>query len=215
METPDPLERDAARLAEMAEAADAELDQGMSSEERVDYIYRDLAAVSTRVRRSMLVYNCVSSDYTDTDDRTGTQVVRRVLWMTTSHPFFPVIRRLAEHYRVSDQYGPSCVIHCSELAKIPMRGVDSQLVNQVADMIWSHFLANTERYPVYDEDGTRLESGVPVTGDDQDPKTADHVVVTVDDVSEGILIGTDQHAHLYVAAPAMPVPEVNDHPKKE
>jgi len=117
--------------------ADAEVGQAMTVEERVEYVYRELVAVSAYVRRSMLVYNCVSSDYTDMDERTGMQVVRRVLWMTTSHPFFPVIQRLAEHCRNTGQHRPWFVIHRSELAEsIPMRGVDSELVSQVADMIW-------------------------------------------------------------------------------
>jgi len=199
--------------------ADAEVGQSMTADERVEYIYRDLVAVSAYVRRSMLVYNCVSSDYTDTDERTGMQVVRRVLWMTTSHPFFPVIQRLAEHCRVTGQHHPWFVIHRSELAdSIPMRGVDSELVSQVAEMIWSQFLADTQRFPVYDEDGTKLTS-VPLTTTtattDVGLKDVNDVVLNLEEEQqpEAILIGADQHAHLYATPSA--VPEVDDHPKKE
>ena len=202
----------------MAEARDAV--PVMSADERVEYIYRDLVAVSPYVRRSMLVYNCVSSDYTGIDERTGQQVVRRVLWMTTSHPFFSVIQRLV------DGHHPDVTIHRSSLAGIPMRGVDWEIVNQIADLIWCYFLADTVRFPVYAEDGTKLatlpfvkdDGSITVdvgTGNDQEavPIDIEHPVLVDVNVGDGILIGRDQHAHHHVSTPALPTSY--DHPKKE
>jgi len=129
----------------------------MTGEERVDCIYQDLVAVSSVVRRSMLVYNCVPSNYLETDAHTQRQTVRRVLWMAVNHPYYPVARRLIE------QHHPLGVIHRSSMAGIPMRGLDADIVDLVVDIVWEQFLLNTERYPVYEEDGTRLETVVKVS----------------------------------------------------
>jgi hypothetical protein len=49
------------------------------------------------------------------------------------------------------------------MAGIPMRGLDADIVDLVVDIVWEQFLLNTERYPVYEEDGTRLETVVKVS----------------------------------------------------
>jgi hypothetical protein len=183
----------------------------MTAAERTDYVYRDLAAVSPYVRRSMLVYNCVASEYLQTDPHTQQQVTRRVLWMTTSHPFFPVVQRIVDR-----RY--SCVpIHRSSLEGIPMRGVDAEIVEQAAAFIWECFLADTERYFVYTEEGTRIgtpveevsvtdtsSSNVPT---EESPLAVDAPASIVHDPApvpaaaaadaSPVLIGNDQHAHLY------------------
>lgn len=204
---PDPLEKDDPyhQIEMEREFQDS---PGMTLEQRVDYIYRDLVAVSSRVRRSMLVYNCVASDFTTKDQKTGQQVVRRVLWMTTSHPFFPVTQRLV------DSHYPGLPIHRSSLAGIPMRGVDSDIVKMVADVVWAYFVADTDRYPVYDEDGTKLDT-MPLAdvSDEETPAAKLDVIVQLDD-------GGDEDGTLFVvdspsAAVLVKAPALFDHEKKE
>jgi len=195
--------------------------QAMTSAERVDCIYRELAAVSPYVRKSMLVYNCVATDYSERDPFTLQIQVRRVLWMTTNHHFFPIAQHLV------DQHHPMAVIHRSELAGIPMRGIDADVVKVVVELVWEQFAKDPDRYPLYDEDGTRLGTSAitlalaepldlalaPVEPDVPDPSP-----------KSPILIGNDQHAHLYVVKPAaappvsLPPPSsslAQDRPKKE
>jgi|WetSurMetagenome_2_1015567.scaffolds.fasta_scaffold00184_37 hypothetical protein len=214
-----------------------ERDHPITADQRIAYVYNELKATSPYVRRSMLIYNCVPTNYT------GHQEVRRVLWMTTSHPFFPVVYRLAEH-----KYSTSAIgtVHHAVLAGIPMCGVDSVLVDEVADLIWSRFRSDTERFPIYDEDGTKLgtvprsarpAAGEIAVGDDEIPvevaKDGDAdpapsgdttILMTIpasaSTGSQGILIGSDQHAHLYhsmavAAASSISAPPPFDHPKKE
>jgi hypothetical protein len=177
----------------------------MTADERVETIYRDLAAVSPIVRRSMLIYNCVSSTYTQVDPDSGYSVTRRVLWMTLLHPFFPVAKDITERHH------PLGIIHRSSMAGMPMRGVDADVMDLVAGLIWEQFLACPDKYPVYNEDGTRLTTAAaaPMVAEETPP--AEPVPA---------LIGEDQHEHLYKeGAPSVQKASSascsNEHPKNE
>jgi hypothetical protein len=206
----DDVTRGRAEGTQLGEPDDGDHDAAaphMTADERVECIYRDLEAVSPIVRRSMLVYNCVSSTYTQLDPDTRQSVTRRVLWMTLVHPFFPVVKELTERHH------PLGLIHRSSMAGMPMRGVDADVMDVVAGFIWEQFLACPEKYPVYNEDGTQV-SPIGAT-----PAVASVTVAVVADPSEEeaipILIGADQHEHLYKDAPALPPPSTNEHPKNE
>jgi len=206
----------------MTDDSDGAHGHALSAEERVAYVYRELKAVSPYVRRSMLVYNCVASDYTELDERSHMPVIRRVLWMTTSHPFFPVIQRL-----VQQQY-PGAVVHRSSLAGIPMRGIDSGIIDAVADMIWGQFCEDTRVYPVYAEDGSPLDN-VNLPRNEPPASMEEHQMAVaagepveapleiVVDVSDVPLIGSDQHHHLYTGTttPTTSATSALDHAKKE
>jgi hypothetical protein len=199
-----------------------EMGPPMTADERVDYIYQELSAVSPFVRKSMLVYNCIPSNYLETDPRTQQPMARRVLWMATNHPFFPVAKRLIE------QHHPLGVIHRSTLAGIPMRGVDADVVELVVGLVWGSFLCNTERYPVWDEDGTPLSSNrgrnddLPPTEEEpsSQPETCDlpdSPPTPSPPVEEVIIVEAPRSRMKRVPPPpSSVVPSTDDHhPKKE
>jgi hypothetical protein len=125
----------------------------MTQDQRMDAIYEELKRVSPYVRRSMLVFQCLPSVENTIDPVTFLPLERSVLWITTAHPFLPII----DHNLHRGAFGPHAIIYQSQLEGIAVRGICADHYNIVADAVWDVFLGDVERYAIYQEDGTRIQ----------------------------------------------------------
>jgi hypothetical protein len=124
----------------------------MTEQERLDSIHAVLVNRYTHVRKSCLVYYDMLSSYEEYVDHLGKTRVREVMWMNATHLFYPIIQYNADH----GGFGKNCVIHRSDLAGMPMRGVLREYVNAVVELVWSGFCRNLNRYPLYAENGSTV-----------------------------------------------------------
>ena len=125
----------------------------MTALQRIDAIYEEVSRLSPSVRRSMLsCYHCLPSVENDIDPVSCLPRERPVLWITTAHPFLPIL----EYNLGMGLFGADAMMHRSHIEGIAVRGVYATHFEGVANLVWEEFLKDTERYTVYEEDGTRI-----------------------------------------------------------
>jgi len=158
----------------------------MTALQRIDAIYEELKGLSPNVRRSMLLYHCLPSVENDLDPVSCLPRERSVLWITTAHPFLPIL----EHNLAGGHFGRDAMMHRSHIEGIAVRGIYAHHFEGVADLVWAEFLKDTERYLVYEEDGTRIVREV-TRRDDPEPEPEQDKINEQPADDDGPVGGTD------------------------